>query len=112
MIVRRLVCLPHTLTLAFTYVLNLCPCASVYVSEQSARFVDKEGTQIIGGFLIGDVSYYCCYFYILLFLLRLKSKNKQQIQQQLHSFFSCEKHLGIFNGNSMGILTSIRKYFY
>lgn len=64
--------------------MRLCVC------EQSARIVDKEGTLAIGGFLIGDVSDFCCYFYILLLLLRLKGKNKQQIQQQLQSLFNAK----------------------
>lgn len=72
--------------------MRLCVC------EQSARIVDKEGTLAIGGFLIGDVSDFCCYFYILLLLRRLKGKNKQQIQQQLQSLFNAKNIKGFLMG--------------
>lgn len=78
MIERRLVYL-HTHTQTHSHLLSTyqrCAHVRLCVCEQSARIVDKEGTLAIGGFLIGDVSDFCCYFYILLLLLRLKGKNK------------------------------------
>lgn len=72
--------------------MRLCVC------EQSARIVDKEGALTIGGLLIDDVSDFCCYFYILLLLLRLKGKNIQQIQQQLQSLFNAKNIKGFLMG--------------